>query len=123
MSETERAREWARTGEVGVSSATICNHFARGIVPTSYLHEMNWPWDPDDYNRCRKLLEAIPEWRARIGEMAAYGPEWAALVARWDEIERTFEEERQQMNRTGVFRAPRTYDLMSGILADVRAGR
>ena len=33
------------------------------------------------------LLDAVPEWRARLGEMAKVGPEWAALVERWAELE------------------------------------
>lgn len=113
MSETmERAREWCYAGERGISSETICEFFT-GWPLQARRWGAGYPLDPADFNRCRKLLEAVPEWRGRIVELAALGPVWAALVERWDEIERTFHEEAQGRER---FTAPRTFALMQEII-------
>ena len=56
--------------------------------------------------RCLGLLEAVPELRPHLPAMADESPVWAALVARWDELERLFAEEAP----TG--RCPKLYALM-----------
>lgn len=48
---------------------------------------LSTPYDPSDFRRCQALLIAVPDFAARLGEMASAGPTWAALVARWTEIE------------------------------------
>lgn len=90
-----RAIAWLLTAETGLSSVCLCatmlghpSHF--GLSGTNRAH----PMDPSDFRRCYRLLQIFPEWRDRIGEMAAVSPEWAALVSEWDELERLYEEER-----------------------------
>ena len=78
------------------------------------------PHDPDDLNRCRKLLELVPELRPRIGEMASFSPEWGRLVARWDELCALMDEEAPRW-REGVGRTPRTYELMQNLIRGERA--
>jgi hypothetical protein len=46
-----------------------------------------YPSDGGDLGRCLRLLEAVPEWRARLPEMAAKNDYWGALVKHWDELE------------------------------------
>lgn len=53
------------------------------------------------------------EWRSRIDELAALGPEWAALVPRWDELEAAMRSEFGQ--RT----APKAWRVMRSLLGKV----
>jgi hypothetical protein len=97
--------KWLTGYDTGISSKVI---FAVMTDRTGEitLDERGNPWDPSDFGRCYRLLKLFPAWRARIGEMAAVSPRWAALVARWDELEKLYEEEMPQI------RAPQLYALM-----------
>jgi hypothetical protein len=75
------------------------------------------PYDPDDFGRCYRLLALAPEWRARIAEMAAYGDEWAALSAAWDELTALYEAEAP--SHTGT--APKLYFRMRELCGSARA--
>jgi len=59
--------------------------------PTTF--KRNHPHDPSDLNRCLLLLDLVPEWRPRLGEMADVSPAWAALVGEWDNLEGMFLDE------------------------------
>lgn len=85
----ERAVAWLRDGEVGLSSRAIHDHMLGLKAKDGY----DYPSDPDDLNRCIKLLELIPEWKPRMGEMAQRGKAWAGLAARWEEITQCFLDE------------------------------
>lgn len=52
-----------------------------------------YPHDPSDFGRCLGLLEAVPEWRARISELAVLSPQWHAIVEAWEEIESLYRAE------------------------------
>lgn len=78
-----RALRWAGEGDVGISSKAIMRMMTGNEQRDWYCY----PLDPQDFARCLALLDMIPEWRPRLGEMAKVGPEWAALVEHWDEIE------------------------------------
>jgi len=102
--------DWFVSGEVGTSSKFIAS---KGIDP-DYKGDgfSNYPLDPDDFQRCRKLLKRVPTLRAVLdNEVAKSHPVWGALVARWDEIDSLFQKEFEE--NTG--RAPRTYQLMREI--------
>ena len=73
----------------------------------------NWsyPHDPADLGRCLRLLEAVPEWRSRLGEMAECSTVWARLVARWEEMEVAMRDEVGIGWEKG-YEAPKTYALM-----------
>ena len=45
-----------------------------------------FPIDASDFGRCEALLDAIPEFRARLGEMARVNAYWAALVPVWEHL-------------------------------------
>ncbi len=91
----ERARWWwSRGGDRGLSSETIWRVMrgwnlgeGRGGVLLGYPH------DPDDFSRCRKLLDLIPEWRARIAMVAERLPWFRPFTDRWDEMDRLWDEE------------------------------
>lgn len=47
----------------------------------------NYPLDADDFGRCLVLLDAVPEWRHRLDEVANVSSRWAGLVGNWDRLE------------------------------------
>lgn len=103
----QRAAAWLRDGEVGMSSRAIHDHMLGVTACDGY----SYPLDPDDLNRCIKLLVLIPEWKPRMGEMIRHGKEWAGLASRWEEICQRF------IDEVGVdwckgSSAPMTYMLM-----------
>lgn len=107
---------WLATGEVGTSSKQMAFWLAFDIRTRDFASH---PLDPDDMDRCLKLLNAVPELRERLPLMADVSKEWAALVARWDEIEAL------QLDEIGLDwvkarSAPKTNALMNEILDAVR---
>lgn len=83
MTVEQRAALWAATADTGLSSKAIMATMLGNPPSDGYCY----PHDGSDLARCVGLLDAVPEWRTRIGEMAGVGPEWAALAARWDDLE------------------------------------
>lgn len=110
MTETARAMDWlTRSRDTGISSQAIMAKMLGGKPEAG-----SYPSDPADLGRCLRLLERIPEWKARIGEMATVGFVWAALVARWDELRQSMEGE-VGIDWSRGKKAPKTYDLMKKI--------
>lgn len=114
MTETQKqVVSWLAGGEVGASSKCMAMWLAFGERVRSGFEE--YPHDPDDMNRCLKLLRHAPELRESLSDMAKLGKVWAALVARWEEIEA------MQIDEIGIDwkkarSAPRTYALMREII-------
>lgn len=79
---------WRRTDQVGASS-----DFMAARLGKAGRRDYAYPLDPDDFGRCLTLLEAAPELRDNLKDMADEGPEWAALISQWDELERLWREE------------------------------
>lgn len=79
------ALRWVGDGDTGASSLALWSHMATGAGG-----DARYPRDASDFGRCQRLLDRAPAWRARIGEMTQYGPEWAALAERWDALEAAF---------------------------------
>jgi len=99
---------WLLTGCVGASSKAMAAHLC------GFPCAGDWPSDPDDFARCLMLLDAVPEARAELHRMAEVNRYWAALVARWDEIETTFRSE--TITPRVWFAAPKTLRLMREVL-------
>lgn len=103
------ATAWLASGSRGRSSNTMFTVLtgvdALGDSGKSHPH------DPDDLDRCLRLLEAVPELRPLLPKMAGVSPEWAALISNWAEIERSHLDE-VGLGWTKARSAPRTYDLM-----------
>lgn len=77
---------------VGMSSKAIALA-ALGEMPK----RPNYPHDPDDFSRCKSLLENVPCSRRGLEVLATDGgPVWKALAARWDEIDAKFEESERE---------------------------
>lgn len=81
MSDTcKAALIWALGDGVGQSSKCIAQHLM-GLKPNG-----SYPSDGGDFMRCEGLLDAVPEFRDRIGEMASVNAYWAALAPAWESI-------------------------------------
>jgi len=112
------ALRWIVSDDTGMSSQALWAQMA-GVPHECRRHH---PHDPADLGRCLVLLARVPEWRARIGEMAAHGPAWSALVARWDELEACMADE-VGIDWSKGQNAPKTYDLMDSIIDPTRPVR
>ena len=73
---------WLKSDHTGSSSLWMLQ--AMGIRGG---REYAYPHDADDFGRCLGLLRAAPELREKLGQVAATGKEWAAIVANWKEFE------------------------------------
>lgn len=102
-------REWLLRGERGVSSEAIASHMTG--IPFGG-RSMSPPSDPSDLRRCRLLLERVPEFAPRVNEMATVGKGWAAIIAIWNDLCRTMDEESPYW-RDMRGKAPKTYEMMS----------
>jgi len=83
-----RAVDWLSGHDTGRSSKAMCRFFLTGRVMAN-----DYPYDVGDFGRCVRLLQCVPEWRSRIGELAALGPVWGAIAANWEWLETLYEEE------------------------------
>lgn len=84
VSLSERIARWPQNGEIGQSSQAI-HAFMTGTRSLKHF-----PRDAADFRRCVLLLHRIPEWRPRMGEMAALGNEWSRLALAWPALEAAF---------------------------------
>ncbi len=109
---------WLANGEVGVSSKCMAMWLAFG-QRTKDAPFGGHPHDPDDMDRCLKLLHHAPGLRERLPKMAELTPTWAALVARWDEIE-SMQMDEIGLNWTKARSAPKTYALMKEVIDGAR---
>lgn len=82
----QKAMWWINNGETGMSSKTMWNCFMG-----NKQFPVNHPYDPDDFKRCYKLLEAVPEWKNQMHRLKSLSPEWSALVDNWDKLTDMFE--------------------------------
>ena len=73
--------EWALTGSTGLSATCIAKTMMG--LPTK---RTDHPHDGGDFGRCERLLNAVPDFRARLPEMMDVSPYWAALVPEWSRI-------------------------------------
>jgi hypothetical protein len=74
---------WLVSDEVGMSSKFLA--FKLSGSPLA-LSEYEHPYDPDDFQRCRKMLDAVPELKDKLNIMANESKVWAGLVQDWDLI-------------------------------------
>lgn len=103
------AAEWWAIGKHGMSSEAMFYRFT-GVGKQS----KSAPSDPDDFKRCRLLLEQVPEFIPLLPNMAVVSTVWAALVAHWDDLVTLMDSEVPDW-REGRGNAPKTYQLMKSI--------
>jgi len=105
--------EWLANGRRGVSSNAIASRLS-GINCSGEKDGFgNHPSDPADFLRCEKLLDAVPEFRNRLMEMADESPVWDALCCRWYEIKAVIERDLEETNGQ---RSPNGYALMKEVI-------
>lgn len=84
------SRWWLGT-DVGKSSAAIFTVLCAERLKweSNYYGQKATPQDAADFGRCRRLLDAIPEWRSRLNEVAEKYADtaWPKIVPRWAELE------------------------------------
>ena len=118
MNTTEKqVIDWLANGEIGVSSKCMAMWLAFGKRTQDAFGA--YPHDPSDMDRCLKLLKLAPGLRKRLPKMAELNETWAALVARWDEIE-AMQMDEIGLNWTKAKSAPKTYALMREVIDGAR---
>jgi hypothetical protein len=106
------AAMWLGSQDTGLSSEAIWHHMVRGECDGSN------PWDPADLGRCLRLLDRVPEWKPRIGEMARYSDRWAGLVKEWDRLRELMDSECGIGPNFRVKSAPLTYAAMQRAMGE-----
>lgn len=76
--------KWLASDDTGMSSKFMAA--VLGGIGGKYAH----PWDADDFGRCVRLLDAVPEFRERIAMMRAHGKQWSNLLDRWEQAENAY---------------------------------
>lgn len=100
--------EWLAVGERGASADAIVDHLTGLMGGKQTFH----PWDPADLRRCRLLLNRVPSLATNFhASMPSLSPAWARLVAVWDELCATMDQECPNW-ATGDGRAPQTMRKM-----------
>lgn len=107
------ATTWLACGERGISSNTMFTVLT-GVDALGDTRQSH-PHDPADLDRCLRLLDQVPALRLLLPKMAGVSPEWAALIAHWEEIERLHLDE-VGLGWTKAKSAPRTYELMRKVI-------
>lgn len=99
---SDDAARWLATGAHGLSSEALFTMTVGLDIRGDHEHGRSprHPYDPDDFQRCERMLRAVPEARANL-HAARVTPEWTALIDHWDEIVALMEQE-----VPGVFDGP-----------------
>jgi hypothetical protein len=94
----EKAMWWIANGHVGSSSKTMWNC----LIGNSNF-PINHPYDPDDFSRCWKLLEAVPEWKTELQKLKPLSRQWSNLVDNWDKLTEFYEDMRKVKKANGMY--------------------
>lgn len=109
MTKTQYAiARWFAEGEVGASSRCMASVVIRVKTDGSY------PLDPDDLNRCLKLVKAAPGVKRHFHRIRKLGKEWRAVIDHWGELEKMFIEE-AGLDWSKARSAPKTYHRMKAL--------
>lgn len=97
MTERGNLLWWLEYGEQGRSSKTMAHMLADPFLKDliNAPKPFGTPVDPDDFKRCEWLLQAVPQFRQRLGQMKQAGPVWRNLVENWDTLQKMLEEQLQ----------------------------
>lgn len=104
----KKALSWIAGGETGMSSKAMWAYFMGVNGNTAHPH------DPDDFSRCYKLLELVPEWKPRILELGRLSPIWYRLVLNWDKLTEMFEE--NERTNWENYKAIGMYEFMQDLI-------
>lgn len=89
----EKAMWWIANGETGLSSKTMWNCFMGNSK-----FPINHPYDPDDFSRCYKLLQAVPEWKSKkyMDMLSKLSKPWEKLVENWEKLTKMYEQNKAE---------------------------
>ncbi len=73
---------WLYGIDTGLSSICIFNYM-KGYANA----DIHVPHDSDDFGRCYRLLDIIPDWRTRMPEMGRHYSQWKPFTDCWSELE------------------------------------
>lgn len=90
--ELENAVWWIEWGEHGSSSKVMFNHLVRGVKISADSVRHHHPCDADDFKRCYKLLQTIPQIKERLADLKPLSKQWEKLVDNWDKLTEMFEQ-------------------------------
>lgn len=79
---------WLASDDVGMSSK-----FMASVLTGEFQAEFAIPYDPSDFGRCVRMIQAVPELAPRIGEMRKHGPMWTAVADKWERWSEMLNEE------------------------------
>ena len=83
----KRLAEWFASRDTGLSSECVALFLSAGVSNGST------PMDLNDWGRCMRLLDRLPEWKERMAEMGDAGRGWPAFAERWTELADTWKAE------------------------------
>lgn len=105
----EKAMWWIANGHVGMSSKTMWN-----CLMGNKNFEINHPYDPDDFSRCYKLLQAVPEWRKELHRLKTLSKAWSNLVDNWDKLTEMYE--RNERTQWKNYKKVGMYEFMQTLI-------
>lgn len=105
----ERIQWWFKYGDVGLSSKTMVNCF---LLNPDF--EINHPLDPDDFKRCYKLLQTIPEWKSELNKLKDLSKAWSNLVDNWETLTKMYEQNEKEQWKN--YKEIGMYELMQKLI-------
>lgn len=87
----QKAFDWLQNGETGLSSKTMWFCFMG-----EEIKRPSHPYDPGDFKRCYKLLQAVPEWKLQLHNLKPLSKEWSNLVDNWDQLTDMYEQNKKE---------------------------
>tara|TARA_B100000700_G_scaffold264816_1_gene302787 strand:+ start:6776 stop:7255 length:480 start_codon:yes stop_codon:yes gene_type:complete len=75
--------QWLKSDDIGLSSKYLAKVL---FQRDDFFAEYAEPYDPADFQRCRKMLDAAPELKERLHLISNVSDVWQGLVEDWDKI-------------------------------------
>jgi hypothetical protein len=90
IADLDEHSRWWRGTDVGTSAATIFATLTRFSdlrdEALEFIRDGSTPSDADDFGRCKRLVERIPEFALKLNEVAEKYPDWKPIIDKWDEL-------------------------------------
>lgn len=82
---------WLASDDVGMSSK-----FMASVLSGQFQAEFAIPYDPADFGRCVRMIQAVPELKGLIHLMCKHGPMWTAVADNWERWSEMLNEEQSR---------------------------